>query len=169
MDKSLIDKYIEELRTMHSMISSKDKKAAEPVPLETENQEDMTGDGGLVVMVTAVRGLYPVASAKVTVFTGNVKNMNIIAEAYTNDSGKTPLIKLPSVASTESEAPSSNKRPFAYYNIKTTADGYIDTVNYNLAVFDGVTSVQNISLYPLASRPKDSGPIVIDEFENYEL
>ena len=168
MDKSLIDKYIEEIRAMQAAAKPVQNEAA-PEPQISENSNDMDGNGGLIVMVTTVRGLYPVASAKVTVFTGNAKNMNLVAEEYTNESGKTPLIKLPSVSSDLSEAPNPKERPFAYYNIKTTADGYIDTINYNVAVFDGITSVQNVSLYPIASRPDDSGPIVIDEYENYEL
>ena len=169
MDKALIDKYIEELKAMQAAAMPMQKSQPQPPPVVGENSEDMKGSGGLIVMVTAVRGLYPIALAKVTVFTGSGKGAKVVAEAYTGDSGKTPLIKLPSVSSSLSESPNPSERPFAYYNIKTSADGYIDTVNYNVAVFDGVTSVQNVSLYPIASRPSDNGPIIIDEAQNYEL
>lgn len=169
MDKSLIDKYIAEMRAMQAAAAPAPQKQTAPTPKLQENSESMSGEGGLIVNLTAVRGLYPVALGKVTVFTGNAQNMQVVAEAYTNDSGKTPVIKLPTVSADLSEAPGPSERPFAYYNIKSVADGYIDTVNYNVAVFDGVISVQNVSLYPIASRPEGSGEIVIDEYENYEL
>ena len=168
MDKSLIDKYIAEMKAMQAVAMPSPIPQSAP-PTETQNEEVMSGEGGLVVVLTAVRGLYPVSGGKVSVFTGRGKNSNIIAEAYTDDSGKTPVFKLPSISAVQSETPNDKGRPFAYYNIKTEADGYIPTIYYNVAVFDGVVSVQNISLYPVASRPEGSQPRVVDEFKNYEL
>lgn len=166
MDRALIDKYIEEMRAMQAAALPEKKPTASPQ--ESENSKDMSGEGGLAVFLTAVRGLYPVENGKVVIFTGSEQNMEIIAEEYTNESGKTPVIRLPAVSSVFSEAPNPTERPFAYYNIKSSADGYIDTLNYNVAVFDNVTSVQTVPLYPIASRP-DNSPIIIDEFDNYEL
>ena len=168
MDKSLIDKYIAEMRAMQAASMPSPIPKATP-PAQTENEEVMSGEGGLVVVLTAVRGLYPVGGGKVSIFTGRGKSASIIAEAYTDDSGKTPVFKLPTISAEQSESPNDKGRPFAYYNIKTVADGYISTIYYNVAVFDGVVSLQNISLYPIASRPEGSQPIVVDEFKKYEL
>ena len=168
MDKSLIDKYIAEMKAMQAASMPAPIPQSEP-PVETENEEVMSGEGGLIVNLTAVRGLYPVSGGKVSVFTGRGQSAKAIAETYTDDSGKTPVLRLPTVSAAETETPNENGRPFAYYNIKTQADGYIPTIYYNVAVFDGVSSVQNISLYPVASRPEGSQPIIIDEFKNYEL
>lgn len=168
MDKSLIDKYIAEMRAMQAVSMPSPIPQSDP-PVETENAEVMSGEGGLIVNLTAVRGLYPVSGGRVSVFTGRGQGAKAVAEAYTDDSGKTPVLKLPTVSAAESETPNDKGRPFAYYNIKTAADGYIPTIYYNVAVFDGVVSVQNISLYPVASRPEGNKPIVIDEYESYEL
>lgn len=144
--------------------------AAETVtPKTEENDSEMTGMGGMIVTVTAVRGLYPVKNAKVTVFTGKGADAEIITEAMTDESGKTPVISLPAPSSVYTDAPDPSKRPYAYYNIRTVADGYINTENYNLAVFDNITSVQNVALYPLTTEPDRNQPIIIDEFDNYEL
>lgn len=175
MDKSLFDKYIKELREMQAAAMPTKEIAIAPSvqtaapPQSSENSDDMTGSGGIIVFATAVRGLYPIENARVTVFTGEGDNIKILAESLTDKSGKTPLMKLSAPSSDFTEAPDPSERPYAYYNIRTVADGYVETLNYNVAVFDDITSVQSVSLYPIASRPDNSGPIIIDEFENYEL
>lgn len=176
MDKAMFEKYIQEMMKMKAQampVTEKEQPKAVKVNAEplhqTKNDENMSGIGGLIVNATAIRGLYPVENAKVTVFTGTKENMNVIAEAVTDISGKTPLIKLGAPSSVYTEAPDPSERPYAYYNIETSADGYITTDNYNVAVFDKVTSLQNVSLYPLISAPEGNRPIVIDEFDNYEL
>lgn len=177
MDKSMFEKYIKEMKEMQakSMPVSKTEEVkttavqATPTINPTKNDENMTGSGSLIVTATAVRGLYPVANAKVIVFTGTADDMNIITETFTDISGKTPPITLPAPSSVYTDAPDPAERPYAYYNIKTSADGYIPTDNYNVAVFDKITSVQNVSLYPLVSTPDGNRPIIVDEFENYEL
>ena len=170
MDNSIFDKYIKELKEMQKRampVVAQPTEAVEP-SLE-QNSETMDGGGGLVVITTAGRGLYPIANAKVTVFSGSADNMTVVAESLTDESGKTPIIKLSAPSSEFTEAPSPSERPYAYYNIRTVADGYTETFNYNVAVFDNVVSIQNVSLYPVASRPDGNKPIVIDEFDNYEL
>ncbi len=177
MDKSMFEKYIKEMREMQSRsmpVTEKEQAKAvavqtEPLARPTENNDNMTGSGSIIVNATAVRGLYPVQNAKVTIFTGTADNMKIIAEEFTDISGKTPLITLPSPSSVYTDAPDPSQRPYAFYNIRTVADGYIPTDNYNVTVFDKVTSVQNVSLYPVTSAPEGNRPIIIDEFENYEL
>ena len=177
MDKSVFEKYIKEMKEMSAKsmpVTEKEevKAAAVQAPStinSAENSENMTGSGSLIVTATAVRGLYPVSNAKVIVFTGTADDMNVIAETFTDISGKTPPIVLPAPSSVYTDAPNPAEHPYAYYNIKTSADGYIPTDNYNVAVFDKITSVQNISLYPIISTPDGNRPIVIDEFENYEL
>ena len=170
MDNSIFDKYIKELKEMQKMAMP---VVAQPIqtvqPSSQQNSETMDGGGGLIVITTAGRGLYPIANAKVTVFSGNADNMTVVAESLTDESGRTPIMKLSAPSSEFTEAPSPSERPYAYYNIRTVADGYTETFNYNVAVFDKVTSIQNVSLYPVASRPDGNKPIIIDEFDNYEL
>ncbi|MBQ1187345.1 MAG: hypothetical protein IIX54_06655 [Clostridia bacterium] len=176
MDKSIFDKYIAEMKAMQAfaMPSNEPKPIVNNDILAKElksavNAPDMIGSGNIVVVATAIRGLYPVENAKVTIFTGSGEDELILAEQYTNRSGKTAPIPLPAPSSSFTDAPNPIERPYAYYNVRTSADGYIETVNYNVAVFDNTTSLQNVSMYPLTSEPEKNKPIIIDEFESYEL
>ncbi|MEE0928264.1 MAG: hypothetical protein UIG59_03645 [Acutalibacteraceae bacterium] len=171
MDKSQFEKYIAEMRKMQAMATLKvnpPTQAAQP-PESHENAEDMTGEGRLIVNVTSVRGIYPVSGALVTVFTGDESNMVKFFEGVTDISGKTPVIPLPAPSEKYTEAPDPTERPYAFYNIKTSADGFNDNYNYNVTVFDKVTSLQNVGLTPIATQSPQNRPIVIDEFENYTL
>lgn len=180
MDKSVFEKYIQEMRRMQSAaIPSPSvtpvteyipatKPTVEPT-IPPENGQNMSGEGFLVVNVTSVRGLFPVEGAEVTVFTGSWESPTVIAQATTDQSGKTPPISLPAPAARFSEAPDPAERPYAYYNVHTVEDGFREYFNYNVAVFDGVTSLQNITLEPMTSEISQNRPIVIDEFENYSL
>ncbi len=172
MDKSVFDKYIAEMRALQALAMPSNTEETDTIvlePLGEENATDMAGSGNLVVIVTAVRGLYPVKGAKVTVFTGSGQDEEKITETFTNESGKTAPIPLPAPSSDFAEVPNPEERPFSYYNIRTEADGYIESINYNVAIFDKVTSLQNISLYPVASAPEGTKPIIINEASNYEL
>lgn len=176
MDKSIFDKYIAEMKAMKAAAMpneeiSEVKETATPVVAvnSASNNDNMMGMGNLIVSVTAVRGLYPVQNAKVTVFTGEGENEVIITEQLTDRSGRTPIIPLPAPSIRFTEEPNPSERPYAFYNVRTVADGYTDTENYNVAVFDKITSLQNVSLVPTSSTPSQNSPIIIDEFENYEL
>ena len=128
---------------------------------------DMSGEGKLVVNVTTIRGLYPVKNALISVFKGTVDNMELIAQENTDESGKTPVIRLPAPPGVLTESPENTVRPYAFYNILTEADGFISNINYNAAVFDGVTSLQNVDMIPLSKE--NNNPIVTDEFQEYTL
>ena len=168
MDKSLFEKYINEMRAMQALANPEPKTIVMPTVPE-ENSGDMTGSGKLIVKVTSARGLYPIKDAKVTVFTGASDNMEILSEALTDQSGKTEPLTLPAPSIIYTESPEPSERPFAYYNIKTVADGFVDTFNFNSAVFDKITSVQNVNLYPLTTGVDGNRPIIIDGADNYTL
>lgn len=167
MDKSLFEKYINEMRAMKA--SAMPEPARPMAAVYYENAKDMTGSGELKIRATSVRGLYPVEGAKVTVFTGNADNMTVVAEGNTDISGASPDFTLPAPAASLAESPDPVSRPYALYNILTEADGFTKTYNYNVAVFDGVTSLQTVELIPLATDPDKNQPIVIDEYEEYTL
>ncbi len=167
MDKSVFEKYIEEMRAMKASAMPEPRPAVAPV--YHSNSENMEGTGELRIRVTSVRGLYPVKNARITVFTGDVGNMAVVAEGTTDQSGASPTFSLPAPASSLSDSPDPASRPYALYNILTEADGFRETYNYNAAVFDGVTSLQTVELIPLTDDPKLNGPIIIDEYEEYPL
>lgn len=169
MDKSLFEKYIAEMRAMQTVAKPHAEETPKPKPTEAENPTDMEGVGRLVVIVTSVRGIYPVENVKVSVFTGEGEKEQIIAELTTDKNGKTPPFVLETPKKEFAEAPEPAVRPFALYNVRTVADGFVMTENYNVAVFDGVTSLQTVELVPVSSVVEGNRPIIIDEFENYPL
>ena len=173
MDKSMFEKYIKEMRAMQAA-ATPITVAQSPLPTAPQvksmpNSNEMSGMGRLIVNATSVRGLYPIGGAKVTVFTGDGENRIIIAEAVTDISGKTPAIELPAPAVLLSETPNPPERPYAYYNVSTEADGFVENLNYNTAVFDTVTSLLNVNLQPMTTGINGNRPIVIDGFDNYNL
>ncbi len=175
MDKSLFDKYLKEMKDMREIALKRNPNlAAEEVSVMSKEKvimpddvPDMSGEGKLVVNVTTVRGLYPVKNALVSVFKGTVDNMELIAKENTDESGKTPEINLPAPPAVLTESPENTVRPYAFYNILTEADGFISNINYNAAVFDGVTSLQNVDMIPLSKE--NNRPIITDEFQEYTL
>ena len=169
MDKTLFEKYIAEMWEMKRRSTNPPNAVAAVSAVRPENNDDMTGEGSLQVRVTSVRGLYPIENALVTVFTGDGDSMKPIAQGTTDESGKTPVFTLPTPAFSLSENPNPTSRPYAYYNIRTVADGFVDTFNYSVSVFDSVTSLQNVNLIPLSAAPEGNKPIIIDEYNQYEL
>ena len=169
MDKSMFERYIQEMRALKASAIPVMTEAVRPAVHSEPNSDDMQGMGKLIVIVTSVRGIYPVENARVTVFTGDGKNAKTIGEYTTDNSGRTPVIELPAPSSAYTESPDPTERPFAYYNIKTVADGFVDALNYNVAVFDKTTSLQNVNLQPLTTGVGGNQPIVINEYENYNL
>ena len=167
MDKSQFDKYIEEMKKM-SRRARPAATEANAVPTVAEPMQDMSGEGYMLVNVTSVRGLYPVARALVTVFRGDINDMEKVAEGYTDESGKTELFSLAAPPASLAQDSDSQIPPFATYNIVTRADGFIDTINYSAPVFDKVTSIQNVNLIPRTSMSGDDS-IIIDEYDSYNL
>lgn len=175
MDKTLFDKYLKEMKDMKEQALKRNpnlareeaRRAISENIVMPEDVPDMSGEGKLIVNVTTVRGLYPVKNALISVFKGTVDNMELIAKENTDESGKTPIIRLPAPPSVLTESPENTVRPYAFYNILTEADGFISNINYNAAVFDGVTSLQNVDMIPLSKE--NNKPIITDEFQEYTL
>ena len=164
MDISQFDKYIEEMKKM--------SRKANAIPVQnavSEPTPDMSGQGFLMVNVTSARSIYPVKNALVTIFKGDVTNMEKLFEDYTDESGKTRLFSLPAPPISTAQSADSTEIPFATYNILTQAEGFTDTINYNAAVFDKVTSIQNVNLLPRTIANKGDDTIIINEYDSYEL
>lgn len=171
MDKTLFDKYVKEMKEMREMALKRDPSlavaAANGNIVMPGDTPDMSGEGRLVVDVTTIRGLYPVKNALVTVFKGSADNMEVIAKLNTDESGKTPAFILPAPPAVLTESPENTVRPYAFYNILTEADGFINNINYNATIFDGITSLQSVNMVP---RSKENNqPIVSDGYEEYTL
>lgn len=157
MDNALIEKYKKELVDMYNS-----KKADSAVA------EEYGDSGRLIVNVTTLRQLYPVAGAEVTVFSGSYEDMKPIDRSITDQSGKTKAFVLPAPDRSLSLEIGAAEPVYTSYGVLVKADGYADEVNLNLPIFRGVTSLQNVDL-TLLSAQNGQKLNINDQAENYNL
>lgn len=159
MDTSLIEKYKKELLDMYKNAN----KVTQTIADETDDSL-----GRLIVSVTSFRETYPVANARVVVFTGDYENMAEVDRSITDQSGKSKIFSLPTAARDLSLSAGSTEPVYTSYGIEVTADGYAKEINLNLPIFSGVTSLQNVDL-TLLSAQNGNDENINDQSENYNL
>lgn len=175
MDKKLFDKYMAEMLAMRSSPKTVPTVSQEETaennqttePIRTTETDDSSGK--LIAIVTAIRRLYPIKNAKVTVFTGDYKDMQVIATDFTDESGRTKTFTLDTPAKELSMEASENKTPYALYNMLIEAEGYIDNIHLNIPVFSGVTSLQSSDMLLVETSGVEKGPQIFDEAQKYNL
>jgi len=163
LDKNLIEKYKNEMLKMYNKTN---KNTAVPAVAQTSNSSTT---GGLLAIVTTVRSLYPVKNAKVTIFTGEYPDINVVDTALTDQSGRTKLFSLPTPEKSLSLQEDNTLLPYAVYNMIIEADGYIKNIHLNIPVFSGVTSLQQSNLLLTETAGEDKGPFIFDESQKYDL
>ena len=156
MDKNLIEQYKKEMLDMYK--ASRYTPAVAMTQSNTnarQNTELPDSSGQLIAIVTSLRGIYPVPNAKVTIFTGNYNDMQIIDSAITDESGRTRAFVLETPNKQISLESDNNAIPYASYNMEVKADGYVDNVHINIPVFSGVTSLQKSNMILLETAGED--------------
>ena len=124
--------------------------------------------GFLIVNVNTANGALPVEDAMVTIYSSNMTSgseenqfleSNIIYTLKTNKSGKTEKVALQTKSKNLSLSPMT-PIPYDSYNITITADGFYDSSYLGVPIFQGITSLQNVSLIPLSefASPNDYIP-----------
>ena len=168
MDKKLIEKYKNEI--IKTYAKRKDFTFEKVKSAASGNIKAMPeNDGALIVVVTAVRSLYPIENARVTVFSGENESREDIVTVLTDESGKTEPIYL-SAPDKQLSLESENKlKPYSEYNIEVKAEGYVDSVFLNVPVFDGITSLQRANMLLLETAGEQKGPIIYNVAENADL
>lgn len=176
MDKNLIESYKNEMLQMYRSKYGR----VNAVPASTEPEVNVTPDSGgstatdsssgrLIGVVTTLRTIYPVKNAKVTVFSGEIDNMQVIDTDFTDESGRTKVFTL-QTPSRELSLDSANQiRPYALYNMMVEADGYLTNIHLNIPVFSGVTSLQSANMMLIETAGTQKGPQIFDELQNYNL
>jgi hypothetical protein len=166
MDKELMEKYLKEMMNTYNTVKPTMATATEIPKSEPQTAPNV---GQLIAIVTAVRSLYPVVGAKVTVFTGTVDSKNIIATAYTDQSGRTEAFILPTPSKQLSLNSQNTQIPYSLYNMLVEAEGYVDTLHLNIPIFSGVTSLQRSNLILLETAGEDKSMRIFDEAQQYNL
>lgn len=169
MDKELIEKYKNEMRRMYNSTNAHVKNAAAITTPAPPPQNTDTTTGSLLGIVTAIRSLYPVKNARVTIFTGTYPEMQVIDSDFTDESGRTKIFTLPTPAKSLSLNEDNTKIPYSSYNMAVEADGYIKNIHLNIPVFSGVTSLQQSNLILEETAGEDKKPQIFDESNNYDL
>ena len=145
--------------------------AAETTVTAAESGEKpmLSEKGRLSAWVTSVANIYPVKNARVTVFKGSPDNMEVVASAATDESGKTKefLLDAPPKALSMSSGPAA--LPYTLYNMRISADGFLDNIHLNIPVFSGITSVQKSDMLPTAVAGGRTDPVIFNEYSSFEL
>lgn len=170
MDKNLIEKYKQEMLLMYQ------KSKVQPISAIPVQQTvtpptvpDNNANGSILAFVTTLRAIYPIEGAKVTIFTGNLDDMQIIATGRTDQSGKSPVFSLPAPPRNLSESPGISDKPYSSYNMMVQADGYLDNIHLNIPVFSGVQSVQRSNMMLTETAGENKGPQIFDEGQQFDL
>ena len=173
MNNELFEKYKNEMLKMYNSVHKDEVVPVvaepEPTPIITQRESAAsTQNGSLLGVVTSFNSLYPVENAKVTIFSGEYEDMNVIDTDLTDRSGKTKVFSLPTPDKNLSMAPDLSQRPYAVYNMLVESDGFLKNIHLNIPVFSGITSIQRSDLIIDADQ-SDSEPQIFDEGQKYNL
>lgn len=168
----MIEKYKKEMLDMYKTVNAplnlqNTQPLQQTIAINTIPESNISG--ALIGIVTAVRALYPVSNAKVTVFTGTPENMQIIDTDMTDQSGRTKTFILSTPEKALSLEETNTKQPYSLYNMVVEADGYLKNIHLNIPVFSGITSLQQSNLLLEETAGVNKGPQIFDESQKYEL
>ena len=105
--------------------------------------------GRLVVRASAASGAVPVPNATVIVRSSeNGIPVRVLGVLTTDESGITFPLAIATPPLSESLSP-GGKHPFSEISAEITADGYYTSVNINIPIYPGITSIQPVNLIPL--------------------
>lgn len=113
-----------------------------------EFEKQNNGKGTLIFQISTAQGALPIENAKCVLTKKFGGIIHEIKTLLTNESGKTEPLLLPAPPRSLSQQYETQIRPFALYDAAITRDGFVDIVLKDIPVFDGVQSVQRVSLLP---------------------
>ncbi len=112
--------------------------------------------GALQVRAMTAKGALPVDGALVLVSRTDGGDISgVISTRYTDESGLTQVILLPTVSAQGSKI--GEPVPSVRYNVEILAEGFEPSLFIALPIYSGITSLQNAELVP------DLGGGIVDE------
>ncbi len=131
---------------------------------ETDRPSDtMAGEGKLVFQVTTAGGAIPLSGAEITVRAfrslSDDDRGEVLAVLHSGNDGKSEMLTLPAPAKTLSLEPAKdgNPTPYALYDADVYLDQFYRQSYIRIPVFDGITSIQRVSLIPLPENGYSDG------------
>lgn len=127
--------------------------------------------GKLIVNVLTGGGTLAVEDAAITVYEKKSNDISIVAGVFSGSDGASPEIMLEAPPRADSLTQGLSDKPYSVYVVQIVKDGYYTVTGSGVAIFSGVTSIQQINMIPRASGGVDlpiSG-ITFDETPSYDL
>ena len=103
--------------------------------------------GTLIFQVTGGQGAFPVPNATILLTKQLNDQQSLSFTVVTDESGKAAPVSLPAPSRELSQRP-GNGIVFATYQAEISAPNYVTTEIRDLPVFDGITTIQPVSLSP---------------------
>ncbi len=107
------------------------------------------GTGYITVNVRTAGGALPVEGAMITIKASSDGNDTVIAVMISDAGGASDVIALPTPPKENSLTPNGGEVS-SMYTVDADKDGYYHVVITSVPVYDGVTTVQQILLVPIA-------------------
>jgi hypothetical protein len=107
------------------------------------------GTGYITVNVRTAGGALPVEGAVITIRTIAGADSTVVAVMISDAGGTSDIVALPAPPRENSLQP-GNPNVCTYYTIDTDREGFYHVTNENVAVFDGITAIQQVLLVPIA-------------------
>lgn len=128
-------------------------KYPEPVYDSLEEFERKnTGKGSIQFKVYTAREAMPIAEAKCVISKKIGGTARKLQTLITDSSGQTPPETLPAPSRELSQSFENTVQPFSLYDASIKKDGFADVILRDIPVFDGVQSIQNVSMIPTPSE-----------------
>ncbi len=124
------------------------------------------GTGYITVNVRTAGGALPVEDAIITIKTISGIDSTVIAIMRTDSAGTSDVIALPAPSKENSQSPNNDGNVSTLYSIDTEKSGFYSVVNFNVPVFDGITSIQQVLLVPIATGIGLPPPSSLIRFNN---
>ena len=114
------------------------------------------GVGYLRFRISTAQGAVPLENAQVIVREPKERGEGLVAVQWSDRSGLTPAIALPTVPRALSETPGTS-HPFYVYLVDVSKEGYYTQYYQNVPVFDGISAVQSVEMIPLPQNGFENG------------
>ena len=114
--------------------------------------------GTLIVQVSAASGAVPIPNAVVIIrATDDENTIQTLSIALTDESGITEPIAIQTPSVSESLSP-GGKRPYSEITTEVSKEGYFTSINLNIPIYPGITSIQPVGLIPLPESAHGAQP-----------
>lgn len=121
--------------------------------------QDDIDKGYLEINAVSEDNARPIQDAKITIASTGTPNQPI-EEITTDSSGKSERLTLDAPPLEYSMSPSDNQ-PYSEYNLKISAEGYLDFFISGIQILPGELALQNIPMTPALTNQNNYNPVII--------